>query len=147
MLSDKPPKIVVTTERDLENSITEGKSEDEQIHEGDLGFKREKGKTCSYCLRRDMKGLLVLDGCGHFFCPHCLLSQYLISTVTQGIGVPATRKLVRCYVCKQYEPLTEKQVSQLKSLVGKVKPPPTNAPVFKGLKRCQTCFKVSLNVD
>jgi len=36
-------------------------------------------------------------------------------------------------------------VSHLKSL--KVKPPPTNAPVFKGMKRCQSCFKLSLIVD
>ena len=97
---------MVTTDRDLENSITiDGKTDEEAEAEDtseDHGFKRERNKTCSFCLRRDMKGLLVLDSCGHFFCPHCLLSQYLISTVTQGIGVPVAKKLVRCYVCKQY---------------------------------------------
>ena len=51
-------------------------------------FKKAKKKDCVYCLRRELPVVLVLESCGHYFCPHCLLQQYHISTITQGLGLP-----------------------------------------------------------
>ena len=38
-------------------------------------FKKAKKKDCVYCLRRELPVVLVLESCGHFYCPHCLLQQ------------------------------------------------------------------------
>ena len=36
-------------------------------------FKKAANKDCAYCLRRELPLVLVLENCGHFFCPHCLI--------------------------------------------------------------------------
>ncbi|TNV87483.1 hypothetical protein FGO68_gene7976 [Halteria grandinella] len=117
-------------------------------------FKKDKNKDCVYCLRRELKIVLVLENCGHYYCPHCLLQQYLITTVTQGLGLPlpgkhGSQKLIRCYQCKQYHGINENQIKQLQALAANknIKAPIPKPPVFKGLKRCQTCFRISMNVE
>jgi B-box zinc finger len=117
-------------------------------------FKKDGFKDCSYCLRRELPLVLVLENCGHMYCPHCLIQQYHITTVTQGIGLPqpgknGSQKLIRCYLCKQYHGVNELQIKQLHHLAKskKVKAPLAKPPITKGLKRCQTCFRITLNVE
>ena len=158
--------IPTKTEEDAESDITMIQEEEEG---STLLFKKDTMKSCAYCLRKDLKVVLMLENCGHFYCPHCLLQQYNISTVTQGLGLPqpgrqvcmlsyrnlplcvvqGSQKLIRCYLCKQYHAVNEKQLTQLHNLAlnKKIRPPATKTPVFKGLKRCQTCFRISLNVE
>ena len=42
--------------------------------EGQPLFKKiEKKEDCAFCLRRNVEVVLVLENCGHSYCPHCLL--------------------------------------------------------------------------
>jgi hypothetical protein len=55
--------------------------------------------------------------------------------------------MLRCYDCKAYHGISEGQIKHLQSLAENCKPPVAKPKVVKGLKRCQTCFKISLNVE
>ena len=74
----------------MDNSITdspqkpeppkfEGKEPELEMIQGTHGqgglplFRKGNKKECFYCLRRDLTYVLMLENCGHSYCPHCLL--------------------------------------------------------------------------
>ena len=147
----------------MNNKGTDKDNEDDDLELSDVSigperqglalYKKAFNKDCVYCLRRNLKVVLVLENCGHYYCPHCLLQQYHISTVTQGLGLPnpgikGSQKFIRCYQCKQYHAINELQIKQLNHLAKnkKIKPPVAKPPIEKGLKKCQTCLKLTNSV-